>query len=148
MAIPPLNQQGWLPVGVHDCDVVEIEALFGKFTRTDRRIALTRKLREYVTLVREAAVGRYLYVDGSYVTDKDEPGDVDVLLVLQDTASLDRLVPPFEYNARSGKFVKRKFGFDFFFGFEGDDSSAAALRLFRRVKGHPDAEKGILRVSL
>jgi hypothetical protein len=148
MPIPALSAKGLLPVGIHDCDLHEIDATFGRFNRSDRRVSLTKRLREYVELLLTAGIGRYLYVDGSFVTGKEEPQDIDLLLVLRNDVVLDQAMPPFEYNVRSGRFIRRTFGFDFFFGFEEDDSSEAMLRLFRRVKGDPGAEKGILRVLL
>ena len=149
MPIPNLDGNGLLPVGVHDCTLVDIREVFGLFRTSDRRIRLTAKLAEYLQQLGEAQIGRYLYVDGSYVTAKEEPDDIDLLLILREDVDLGGEVPPFEYNARSGKYVKKKFGFDFFFGFEGDPSADRVLSLFRRVKDSPaDTEKGLLRVIL
>lgn len=148
MPIPQLDSNGLLPPGVHDCTLDEIGNTFGRFARSDRRIHLTRRLKEYLADVSAAGIGKWLYVDGSYVTDKDEPGDIDLLLILKDDVRLDQEVPPFEYNVRTKKFIKRHFGFDFFFGFENDPSAQSILALFCRVKGVPEAEKGILRVAL
>ncbi len=33
MAIPPLNEYGWLPAGVHDCTLEEAAARFDGFQR-------------------------------------------------------------------------------------------------------------------
>jgi len=68
--------------------------------------------------------------------------------VLRDDVDLALAVPPFEYNARSGRFLKKHFTMDFFFGFANDSSSDRILALFRRVKGFPHLEKGILRLTL
>jgi len=97
MPIPPLGADGVLPSGTHDCSLEEIEEIFGRFRRSDRRIRLTKGLFEYVTLLQEAEIGRYLYVDGSYVTGEDEPNDFDLLLVLPEQLDLSRQIPPFEY---------------------------------------------------
>lgn len=148
MPIPSLDERGWLPPGTHDCTLEEIQEAFGNFKRSDRRFELTRRLAEYVELARRAGAGTHLYVDGSYVTAKPEPGDIDLLLILPGDIALDQPVPPFEYNARSARYVRKKFEFDFFFGFEGDASAEKMLNHFRRVKGVPGAEKGILRVAL
>jgi hypothetical protein len=148
MPIPALNAHGLLPPGTYDCSLEEITAAFGTFGGSDRRIRLTEKLNEYVGMVREAGVGQQIYVDGSYVTNTEEPGDIDVLLILREDIDLGQELPPFQYNVRSGKFVRQRFGFDFFFGFAGDPSAERLLSLFRRVKGYPGLEKGVLRVIL
>jgi len=148
MPIPPLDQTGVLPPGIHDCTLDDLSRVFGRFSFSDRRIRLTGRLKDYVTELSATGIAKCIYVDGSYVTSKDEPGDIDLLLILRDDVNLDQEVPPFEYNIRSKKFVKKHFGFDFFFGFENDPSAESMLALFCRVKGVPGAEKGILRVAL
>jgi hypothetical protein len=43
-----LNERGILPVAVHDADLAEVEAMFGGFQKSDRRLRLFAKLKEYV----------------------------------------------------------------------------------------------------
>lgn len=148
MPIPPLTDDGLLPPGVHDCTLEEVQEVFGRFQRSDRRLRLTSQLGDYADLTRRAGIGSHLYLDGSFVTAKEEPGDVDLLLVLRDDVNLDGPLPPIQYNARSRKFVRKHYEFDVFFGFEGDESTEMALQLFRQVKHRPGAEKGVLRVRL
>ena len=45
--IPPLVD-GVLPEGIHDCTIDEIEQMFGRFRRSDRRIRLMEKLKAYL----------------------------------------------------------------------------------------------------
>jgi hypothetical protein len=52
--VPPL-EDGALPEGVHDSTVEEVAAAFGRFQRTDRRLALTAKLRAYLDEARRPA---------------------------------------------------------------------------------------------
>jgi hypothetical protein len=148
LPIPALDENGLLPVGVHECTLEEIEASFGQFLASDRRPRLFRDLKRYVDEVRVAAVGRYLVVNGSYVTGKPNPNDIDVLLILRDDLDLSQPVPPFEYNARSKKYVRKQYGLDFYVGFEGDESSERILRVFTEVKLVPGATKGILKIAL
>lgn len=89
-----------------------------------------------------------MVVDGSYVTGKPDPGDIDVLLVLRDDLDLSRQVPPFEYNARSKKYVRKEYGLDFYVGFEGDETAERMLGVFRQVKYVPGTSKGILKIVL
>lgn len=148
MPIPALDAHGLLPVGVHECTLDEIEASFGQFCVSDRRPRLFRDLKRYVEDVRQAAVGRYLVVNGSYVTGKPDPNDIDVLLILRDDVDLTQPVPPFEYNARSRKYVRKQFGLDYYVGFEGDESAVRILNVWSEVKLVPGASKGILKINL
>jgi hypothetical protein len=148
MPIPELNDEGLLPCGIHDCTMEEIHEIFGRFMSCDRRPKLMAKLSQYVEHVKESGVAKYLIIDGSFVTSKEEPGDIDILMVLDESTDLASgiVVPPFVYNAQAKKYVKKEYGFDFFVGFENDDSSTKIIDFFRRVKEKPDSEKGILRL--
>lgn len=148
MPIPALDETGRLPIGVHDCTLEEIEASFGQFQSSDRRPRLFRELKRYVEDVRQADVGSYLVVNGSYVTGKPDPNDIDVLLILREDVDLSQRVPPFEYNARSKKYVRKEYRLDFYVGFEGDESSEGIIRKFSEVKYVPGSLKGILRIAL
>lgn len=148
MPIPALDSRGILPVGVHECTLPEIQSAFGQFQGTDRRPQLFAQLERYVRDVRAAGVGRYLIVDGSFVTSKPDPNDIDVLLVLRDDVDFSVEVPPFQYNARSRKYVKREYKLDFYVGFEGDYSSSEMLTVFSQVREDPAVRKGVLRTSL
>ncbi len=79
MPIPPLQEDGLLPPGLYLADMDEIEERFGK--GTSRRKDLFIRLRLFVELARHCGALRIL-VDGSFVTSKPEPGDVDVVIWL------------------------------------------------------------------
>jgi hypothetical protein len=83
-AIPPFRPDGYLPEGVYL--VSEAEATFRFGTRSRRRRHLTLRLRRWIALGR--AVGaRRLLVDGSFVTAKDEPDDVDAVMLVPENFS-------------------------------------------------------------
>lgn len=148
MPIPQLLSDGLLPEGVHECTIEEVIERFGRFQESDRRPMLARELAAYFTELRSAGIGKYLIVDGSFVTGKPRPDDVDLLLVLRDDVDLNAPVPPFRYNARSKRYVRKHFHFDFFFGYDGDPTSTEYLALFRDVKYQPGLVKGYLKVAL
>lgn len=148
MPIPDFLANGFLPDGVHECTIDEIVDRFGRFVESDRRPSLSRELQEYLGDLRSSGVGKYLIVDGSYATSKAQPGDVDLLLVLRDEVDLNATVPPFVFNARSRQYVRKKYNFDFFFGYEGDPSTTSILSLFREAKHLPGVTKGVLRIAL
>jgi len=146
--IPALGTGGLLPDGIHECTIAEISEAFGRFQESDRRQRLTRQLLAYVEELKSAGVAKHLIINGSYVTSKAKPADIDLLLVLKDDVRLTDPVPPFQYNVRSKKYIKRHFEFDFFVGFDNDHTSTKVIELFREVKYRPDEVKGFLKIVL
>lgn len=74
MAIPPFElETGYLPPGLHPATMEEIRQLLG-FTR--RRLELIGNLEWATTMLLEAGV-RDIRIDGSFATEKPEPGDID-----------------------------------------------------------------------
>jgi hypothetical protein len=81
MPIPAFRDDGYLPEGLHEASEAEVIARFGE--STPRREYLTGRLRRWLELAR--AVGaRRVVIDGSFVTDKAEPGDIDAVVWLPD----------------------------------------------------------------
>lgn len=76
--IPPLNEHGYLPPGVHQATVEEIAARFG--AGTPERQELMQSLRWLVEMCKRDDVAR-LVVNGSFVTSKPDPADVDCVLL-------------------------------------------------------------------
>jgi len=72
--IPSFNESGNLPPGIHEADWNDLQARFG---HSPRRAALLEGLREVLVLLRSAGC-RSAYLDGSFVTAKEKPGDFDV----------------------------------------------------------------------
>ena len=82
MAIPDLDDDGFLPEGVHECSLDEIDQRFGGNQSAVRRSALFAKLREYIQELRSTGMAAGLIVDGSFITNKTEPNDIDLVLIL------------------------------------------------------------------
>ncbi len=77
--IPAFRPDGYLPVGLHICSEAEAVARFGSQNRRRRRLVL--RLRRWCELGR--AIGaRRLLLDGSFVTAKVQPEDVDAVMLL------------------------------------------------------------------
>ena len=73
MSIPPFVESGNLPEGVHEASWEEFVDRYGT---SDRRRELLEGLRAVLDSLREAGCSR-AYIDGSFVTEKDEPADFD-----------------------------------------------------------------------
>jgi hypothetical protein len=78
-ALPPFRADGYLPEGRHLASEAEVMFRFGSSTPRRRRLAL--RLRKWLQLARQVGARRLL-VDGSFVTDKPEPHDIDSVLLL------------------------------------------------------------------
>ena len=89
MPLPEFNESGDLPTGVHAASLLDSVARFG--TGTDRRKVVARRLeRIYRIAARTGHLARFV-VFGSFVTDKHEPNDVDVFMIMEDNFDLGSL---------------------------------------------------------
>jgi hypothetical protein len=76
--IPNFNDEGYLPAGIHRATLEEVADRFGR--EPELRESQTESLRWLVDLCKRAGVQR-LIINGSFVTDKWEPNDVDCVLL-------------------------------------------------------------------
>ncbi len=79
MPIPVFRPDGYLPEGLHLATLEEIALCFG--TDTPRRQYLLGRLERWVEFARAIGSLRF-FVDGSFVTQKPIPGDVDAVVWL------------------------------------------------------------------
>ncbi len=77
--IPEFRDDGYLPEGLHAATEAEVTFRFGTAGR--KRTLLALRLRRWIELARLVQAPR-LFVDGSFVTAKPEPGDVDAIIWL------------------------------------------------------------------
>jgi len=88
-SLPPLGKDGDLPPGIYGTTLREILRRFGKGSW--QRFAVAQRLqRIYRVSVGTGKLARFV-VFGSFVSDKREPADVDVLLLMEDTFDMGRL---------------------------------------------------------
>ena len=79
--IPEFRSDGFLPVGLHVASLANVTFRFGSSNRQRRRLVL--RLRRWCELAR-AVNAKRLFVDGSFVTAKEIPNDVDAVVLLPD----------------------------------------------------------------
>lgn len=77
--IPDFREDGYLPEGLHVATDAEITFRFGSATSQRRRLIL--RLRRWIELSRLVQAQRF-FVDGSFVTNKDVPNDLDAVVWL------------------------------------------------------------------
>jgi hypothetical protein len=143
VTVPPFSDSGNLPEGIHDASWDEIGDRFGT---SERRNELLEGLRRALASLREAGCHR-AYIDGSFVTAKEEPGDFDACweTVGVDSSLLDPVLLEFA-DARAAQ--KERFGGELFPAeVIADPDGTRFLDYFQRDKltGEP---KGIVVLNL
>jgi hypothetical protein len=143
--IPAFTNLGTLPPGEHPITWVELLELFGQ---TPHRAMLLGGLRAGLEPLRLAGSHR-VWLDGSFITNKEKPGDIDVAY---DDARLDwellqRLEPTLLDLANARAAQKRKFNCEFFaVSWAAEPEGTSFLDFFQRDRnGQP---KGILVLEL
>lgn len=79
MAIPQFRADGYLPEGLFLATEAEVTFRFGVSSARRRRLIL--RLRRWIELARQINAVRLL-VDGSFVTSKQHPNDIDAVVLL------------------------------------------------------------------
>lgn len=140
--LPPFDEAGNLPPGIHWPtwrDFVE------RFGTTPRRLRLIEGLRKALQALRRAGCGT-VYVDGSFVTSKEVPGDFDGCWEPEgvDVESLDPVLLDFS-NKRAAQ--KAKYGGELFAaGSVADVAGRTFLEFFQ--KDRAGNAKGIIAFDL
>jgi len=141
MSIPALQESGELPLGEYQASLDEIETIFG--TSTDRRKLLMRGLREAARNFEISGV-KILWIDGSFITDREEPNDIDGCWEYTSTVDIEKLDPVF---LGSRDEMKNKYGLDFFIANIIEAGSGLPFPKFFQVNRDGDS-KGIIFVIL
>ncbi len=105
---------------------------------------------ELVDQLKDFPFVRWVIVDGSFVTEKDEPSDIDLVIVVDGSIfTREGLLNPFEYNAVSSRRLRKRYSFDVFVVPEGSAAYDQYVTHFSRVKeGNSDSRKGMVRLRL
>ncbi|MGD9645675.1 MAG: hypothetical protein AB7U73_08180 [Pirellulales bacterium] len=86
MMLPALNAEKQLPIGVHPATLSEVLKVFGEGSTQRRAVGL--RLKRIYELARATGQLARFIVFGSFVTGKEDPNDVDVLIVMCDSFDL------------------------------------------------------------
>jgi hypothetical protein len=144
--IPRFTDEGLLPPGIHETD---LEDLREKMGWSRKRSALLEGIEEALELIAACGVVR-VYLDGSFVTDKDRPNDIDGCYDLAEHVTaedLGRLAPIFPPNPSNRAEAKRRFGVDLFPAAAMElGSGQPFLRFFQTDR--EGRERGVLSVEL
>lgn len=140
--IPELTGRGSLPPGIHGAVVRDVRRRFGSGRR--KRVRLMRGLEAVLDLAWRAGA-RWLYLDGSFVTDKKDPGDWDAVLIFRNLAGVGSIAGAL-LSDRTG--IKRRYGGDLFTVLEEDVEIWIHYVHDVFTKDRDGFPKGILRIDI
>lgn len=152
------NEYGCLPEGIHRMSWEEVKT---QFNSTDRRKKLIDQIEVLLALLRDSGC-TVVYLDGSFVTDKLEPGDIDLLFDFQAgedgnviyrkmlTADpiLDSSIP------HNRKLQKMKYGSEIFYAqwstllYIGGVYRETFFSYFQRHRNFDGIKKGLIQLDL
>lgn len=141
MSIPNLQDNNELPAGEYSASLMEVEHIYGLSTK--RRKELMRGLLEASSNLKASGV-RTIWIDGSFITNKKEPNDIDGCWEYNDSVNIDLLDPVF-LGGRAE--MKEKYGLDFFIANYIEAGSGLPFPKFFQ-KNRDGASKGIIVVRL
>lgn len=148
MPVPELNADGFLPPGVFDCSLDEICQRFGSFQGSEHRQRLFARFQELVFAMRRSEIFEAVLVDGSFVTEKAAPNDIDLIAVLRPDHSFERELSMAQYSLVSRPLLRRRFGFDVILARRGSELYHSYIEFFGQVRGAKHLRKGLLRLRL
>jgi hypothetical protein len=144
--IPPLNDDGNLPPGIHTATWDELKRRFGT---TRHRNSLLKGLKSALGVLRKAGCHR-AYIDGSFVTAKRVPQDIDVAWepAEVDVGKLLRLEPVFGNFENQRAAQKAKFSGEFFPSSARADVAGSTFLEFFQIDKATGAAKGIVAIDV
>ena len=87
--IPELEKSGNLPKGVCKATLDEVRGIFG--ASSARRKWLTGNLEKIIELAKSTGRLERVIVWGSFVSDKELPQDIDLLLIMKEDFVVDKV---------------------------------------------------------
>ena len=87
-------------------------------------------------------------LNGSFVTAKPEPNDIDLIVIVAAEHRFDADLAPSEYAVLSKRRVHRRYGFDLLVATDNSDEHRRYVQFFQQIRFEPHASKGILQIRL
>ena len=143
VSIPTMNSD-YLPNGIHSCTIEEIKQFFGT---NERRNSLIDNLCEYIQNVKDFGLDGHIIIDGSFVTVKEHPGDIDIIFEVGASYDLEAPLTMLETNILSKRYVMDKFELHLFVA-PNEDTAKHWRSFFSRIKGNEHTKKGLLRIAI
>ena len=90
VSFPNFNTEGDLPVGVYRASLQEVVQHFG--TNTPKRLQVARRLERIYNIASATGKIAHFIIFGSFVTDKPDPKDVDIFIIMENDFDANTLV--------------------------------------------------------
>jgi len=154
MSLPPFNEHGYLPEGVHE---TTLEYSQTRFAINSHRVKLWGRLEEFLAWVATTGQFSHLYIDGGFITGKAAPEDIDVILQTHASFGPDALKAMEPFFARGMEAILEKYSVHLHFWCEGFPGGVSDFRRFFQYLRPQDAaplglregaKKGIVRIRL
>jgi hypothetical protein len=150
--IPDLTKEGLLPPGVHAATIEEIECRFARLNHRACREKLWASFVDYLAKIKPIGIVQAVFVDGSFITSKTKPTDIDLVIELPQTSS-PAVIQALQRPEFDSDLVKKQSSLHIFFSQPG---ASDWVDFFQEIKARdlvplglkPNARKGILRVTL
>jgi hypothetical protein len=143
--LPAFNQDGNLPEGIHQTTEAEVLSRFA--ATSARRKWLGERLRDLLETARSTGQLERIFLWGSFVTSKESPNDLDVLLVMAENFALD-LHPEIVRTLFDHTQARIRFNADVFWSKASLSQETLALWLDTYQTGKDFKRKGIVEVTL
>jgi hypothetical protein len=147
-----LSQDEYAPLlepGFHDIPEQQWQSYFVRaFPGSQTRKALLDSLLEFIALIRRCGIRGEAWLDGSFVTDKIDPQDTDVVIFCPPDAPIDAgSVDLLKRLFREGE-AKRRFSCDAHLNVDGDIRERAYWRGLLGFMRDEKTPKGIVRFQI
>jgi hypothetical protein len=143
LVIPRFDHAGKLPVGIHRGTWKELVTRCG-FTPRHRQLLIG--LKAAMTLLKHAGC-RSVYIDGSFVTSKPEPGDIDACWAIEGVDP-EQLDPVFLDFSQGRAAQKARFGCEFFPADLPEGITGKTFLEFFQTDKETGTSKGIVALNL
>ena len=151
--LPQFDERGCLPEGIYNPSVEEFMERFVNVT--EHRTKLFRKYQQFTKLCNDAKGIENHYLDGSYVTDKENPNDIDLLILFnKDVYETDETYEIYFEMSHEQEKMKDLYGVHTFFVEKPQDDDPVEIKVnlqheIDKIKGwwsrfYLDEEKTIL----
>ncbi len=89
-----------------------------------------------------------MIVNGSFVTSKNNPSDIDIVLITKGNYPPLRPITPEEYEVISPRIAQEQFELHLFVRINANPNSNDMITFFSGVREDPKTRKGLLRISI
>jgi hypothetical protein len=153
-ALPPFNYHGYLPEGVHETDLANLQE---RFVTNPVRAKLWDRLKKFLAWAETTGGFCGAYIDGGFITSKAAPDDIDVILQTKATYGAEAFAAMEPFFEKGLDVIFELYSVHLHFWCEGFPGGMSDFRRFfqylRPQDAAPlglkeDARKGIVRIRL